>query len=178
VFESSRGGGWVRVFGSHNLDFIRWTFGEIVDASAVLRTTVTERADSEGNMHECTAEDGFTATMRTDQGVSAVVDATSTGGVDRPTRVAVVGSRGVMEMLSESTHEIGGRIVLHTEDGTVEAFQMDPWADPASHDNQMMRPWAKLVRDAVLDGKADPIMPTFADGLACARVMDKLTSRP
>jgi hypothetical protein len=30
------------------------------------------------------------------------------------------------------------------------------------------------VRDCVLDGVAPPGAPTFADGLACARVLDRL----
>ncbi len=67
-FDATRGGGWIRVHGSHNVDFIRWNFGEIVDASAVVRTTITERPDADGNMHECTGEDGFTMTLRTDGG--------------------------------------------------------------------------------------------------------------
>jgi hypothetical protein len=35
--------------------------------------------------------------------------------------------------------------------------------------------WVALVRDAVRDGHAFPHLPTFAGGLACARVMDRLT---
>ncbi len=175
VFDASRGGGWVRVFASHNIDFLGWTFGPIVDASAVLRTTIVERPDADGNMHVCTGEDGFTAILRTAQGVSAIIDATASGAVDRPTRVTVIGSDGVLEMLSENVHEIGGRILLHTAEGTAEVFQIDSWADPTGHDDFAMRPWARLVRDAVRLGAPDPLMATFVDGLACAHVMDKLT---
>jgi predicted dehydrogenase len=177
VFDASLGGGWVRVFASHCIDFIRWTFGEIVEASAELRTTITERPDADGTLHECTGEDGFTALMRTDQGVSATIDATATGGVDLPSRVTVVGCDGVLEMLSENVHEIGGRILLHTDEGTSEPFRMAGWADPTAHDDSAMARWAKLVRDAVLRGAPEPGMPTFADGLACAQVMDQLTGQ-
>jgi predicted dehydrogenase len=175
VFDGSRGGGWVRVFASHNIDFLGWTFGPIIEASAVLRTTIAERPDADGNMRVCTGEDGFTATLRTAQGVSATIDATASGAVDRPTRVTVIGSDGVLEMLSENVHEIGGLILLHTAEGTAEVFHIDSWGDPTSHDDLAMRPWALLVRDAVRLGTPDPVMATFADGLACALVMDKLT---
>ena len=157
------------MFASHNLDFIDWTRGRIVEASAVLRTTITERLDSEGTVHRCTGEDGFTATLRTDRGVSATIDTTATGAVDRPTRVTVVGDDGVLEMLSENIHEIGGRILFHTHEGTAEVYEIDSWGDPSRHDDTAMQPWARLVRDAVRRGEPDPVMPTFSDGLACFR---------
>ena len=78
----------------------------------------------------------------------------------------------MLEVLSDDVHEVGGRILLHTERGTSELFQIDPW--PAHHYTEML-PWLRLVRDAVREGSAFPDMPTFGDGLACARVMDKLT---
>jgi hypothetical protein len=37
-----------------------------------------------------------------------------------------------------------------------------------------MRRWAAVVRNAVEDGEWGPDVPTFADGLACARVLDAL----
>ena len=37
-----------------------------------------------------------------------------------------------------------------------------------------MRRWAGVVRDAVREGGAPPGVPTFADGLACVRVLDRL----
>ena len=175
-FDASLGGGWVRVLGSHNIDFIRWTFGEIVEASAALRTTIKERPDADGNMHECTAEDGFTAAMRTDREATVVLDATATAAVDRPARVTVVGSDGVLEMLSENVHEIGGTIRLHTAEGTSELFHKPAWGESTAHDDGAIAPWLRLVRDAVRSGALDPVMATFADGVACARVMDQLTA--
>lgn len=174
VFDASLGGGWVRAYASHAVDFFCWTFGEIVDASAGIRTTITERRDADGQVRECTAEDGFTARMRTEHGVWITIDTTATAAVDRPARVTVIGSDGVLEMLSDNVHEVGGRILLHTEHGTSEQLQIDPWEE---HHYTEMLPWAKLIRDAVRAGTAFPDMATFADGLACARVMDQLTGR-
>ena len=174
-FDSSLGGGWLRVHGSHNIDFIRWTFGEIIDASATVRTTIRRRPDAEGDLRECTAEDAFTLNLRTDRGTPVVFDATATAAVDRPVRVTIIGSDGVLEILSENIHEIGGRILLHTPEGTSELYRQDPWSDQTAHDNTAMGPWAALIRDAVRRGEPDPLMATFADGLATARVMDRLT---
>jgi predicted dehydrogenase len=174
VFDAELGGGWIRAFASHNIDFLRWSFGEIVDASGALRTTISERPDAEGRLHGCTAETGFTATLRTETGVSITIDSSSTTAVDRPNRVTVVGADGVLEMLSDNAHEIGGRIVLHTAQVTSELFRLDQAGDNHSLE---MAPWAALVRDAVLRGAPEPDSPTFADGLATAVVMDRLTGR-
>ena len=150
----------MRSYASHAIDFFCWTFGEIVDASAGLRTTITERPDAEGRMRECTAEDGFTAS---DADRERCVDHDrhdrDRGG--RPARrVTVVGSDGVLEMLSDNVHEVGGRILLHTEHGTSEEFRIDPWEE---HHYTEMLPWVKLVRDAVRTGttsRACPPSPT------------------
>jgi predicted dehydrogenase len=172
VFDASLGGGWVRSYGSHAIDFFCWTFGEILEASGGLRTTIAERPDAEGHLRPCTAEDGFTAQMRADSGAWITIDTTATAAVDRPARVTVVGSDGVLEMLSDNVHEVGGRILLHTEHGTSEELRIDPWEE---HHYTEMLPWAELVRDAVRTGTTSPGMPSFADGLACALVMDQIT---
>ena len=176
-FDASRGGGWVRVNGSHHIDFFRFTYGEVVDASAVLRTTVTERPDAEGTMHECSGEDSFTALLRTEQGVSATIDATATSAADLPARTVIVGDRGVLEVVADSVHWVGGRILLHTKDSISELFRLNPWTTTTVHDDNMMMRWTPLIRDAVRRGTPEFPLATFADGLATARVIDKLTKR-
>ena len=174
VFDAEQGGGWVRAYASHNIDFLRWTFGEITDASAALRTAIIERPDADGRAHRCTAETGFTATMRTETGVSIAIDSTATAPVERPNRVIVIGSDAILEMRSDSVHEIGGWIERHTREGSSEPFRLQQEGD---NHRLEMTPWARIVRDAVRSGAAEPDSPTFADGLACAVVMDRLTPR-
>ncbi len=174
-FDASLGGGWLRVHGSHNIDFIRWTFGEVTHAAGEVRTTIKQRPGADGSRHECTGEDGFIVRLQTDRGASVLFDATATAPVDVPVRVTVVGSDGVLEMLSENVHEIGGRLLLHTAEGTSDVLHRPAWGNPTAHDDTAIAPWATLVRDAVRQGVPDPRLATFADGLACARVMDQLT---
>lgn len=169
LFDAARGGGWIGAWGSHVLDFLRWTLGDVVAASALLRTTVTERPDAEGNLHPCTAEDGFTATLEHGGGASVTIDTTFVAPVTVPQRVTVLGTTGVLEVTADR------RIVRRDADGTEELCALDP---PAEDPHLVpMRRWAEVVRDAVRTGATDPDAAGAADGVACARIMDALRDR-
>jgi predicted dehydrogenase len=165
LFDRELGGGWLGAFGSHVVDFARWTFGDITAASAELRTSITERPDAGGQPHACTADDGFVATLRTDQGVTVVIDSTSAAPVSVAPRTIVVGTEGVLET------EADQRIRLLTAAGS-ELFEPNP--EGANVYRLPMQRWAAAVRDAVRRGAVEDGTPTFADGLACAKVLDRL----
>ncbi len=157
LFDASRGGGWVGAWGSHAIDFLRWTFGEIADAAADLHITLRERPDRDGALHPCTAEDGFTARMRTVGGATVTIDTTFAARVNLAPRITVLGSDGVLESVAD------GSITLRTDAGKEEVFRFDaPREDPHL---VPMRAWAEVVRDAVRDGAVPDGEPTFADGL-------------
>ena len=144
LFDASRGGGWIGAWGSHAIDFLRWTFGDLTDAGARTRVTVTERPDRDGNRVECTAEDTFTAWMRTAGGASVTIDTSFVTPAPVPTRITVLGSDGVLESVGDQ------RITLRTHEGSTQVFAFDaPVEDPHL---VPMRAWAEVVRDAVRDG--------------------------
>ena len=166
LFDASRGGGWIGAWGSHAIDFLRWTFGDLTDAGAHTRVTVTERPDRDGNRFECTAEDAFTAWMRTAGGASVTIDTSFVTPAPVPTRITVLGSDGVLESVGDQ------RITLRTHEGSTQVFAFDaPVEDPHL---VPMRAWAEVVRDAVRAAKVPDGEPTFRDGVECARVMDRL----
>jgi predicted dehydrogenase len=166
LFDASRGGGWIGAWGSHVIDFLRWTFGDLVDASARLRTDIAERPDTDGILHRCTAEDGFTALLRTTVGASITIDTSFVAVKSSPPRVVVLGSEGTLESIAD------GKITLRNAQGTQEVFAFDP---PREDPHLLpMRAWAKVVRDSVRDGAVPDGEATFADGVECARVMDAL----
>src|SRR5260370_15039951 len=63
LFDRAAGGGWVGAWGSHAIDFLRWTFGGIGDVEARCRTTIPERPDPDGAIGAMAREDGFIATL-------------------------------------------------------------------------------------------------------------------
>jgi len=163
--DRSLGGGWLAGQGSHLIDCSRWLFGEVVEATAVLRVALTERADADGALHHCDADDGFVASLATERGVTAVIDCSLETPVSTPEHFAVFGSDGMLVLDDDG-------IVLHTAAGDTVPYPVD-WEGKVSLMLSMER-WAARICDAVRSGEVDPDWPTFADGLACSIVMDAM----
>jgi len=166
LFDRALGGGWIGAWGSHAVDTIRWIFGEVTDARAECRVTITERPDRDGVLHGCDAEDAFTASLRSDRGVTVAVDTTFVAPSALVPRLVVIGSDAVIECTGET------RLVVRRVDGKREEIDVEPGTGDR-HAEPMQR-WATTVRDAVRDGAAPVGAPTFADGVACVRVLDRL----
>jgi predicted dehydrogenase len=104
--------------------------------------------------------------MHTAGGASVTIDTSFVAPANVAPRITVLGSDGILESIGDQ------RITLRTATETSEVFTFDaPAEDPHL---VPMRAWAGVVRDVVRDGKVPDGVPTFADGLACARVMDQL----
>jgi predicted dehydrogenase len=166
LFDRSRGGGWVGAWGSHAVDALRWLVGEIRDARAQCRVTIPERPDPDGRTRAVDAEDAFTAWFEFESGSTAALDSSSAAPASVAHRIVIAGTKGVLEIVADA------KVVLRRADGTREEF--DEIRSERSADPHLvpMRRWAEVVRDAVRDG--EPLTPSFADGLACRRVLDRL----
>jgi predicted dehydrogenase len=164
LFDRSQTGGWIGAFGSHAIDTIRVLGGEIASVGGVSRTDISERPDRAGDAQPSTAEDAFAATFRLESGATATLDTAFAAPVTLPQRITVIGSEGVAELV-----------------GSIELTLRRPgekprttFFEPSAGDPHLpaMRPWAALLRDAILERRQ--IAPSFADGVACAVVMDQL----
>jgi predicted dehydrogenase len=164
LFDRDAGGGWIGAGGSHAVDFLRWTFGEIGEARAQCRTTITERRDADGDVQVCDAEDGFSALLVLGGSVTATIDSTFAAPVTLAPRLVAFGTDGVLECVADA------RVVVRGRDGTRREYE-NPTGDDAHV--EPMRHFARVVCDAVRDGIAPSGVPTFADGLACARVLER-----
>ena len=164
LFERASGGGWIGAWGSHAVDALRWFFGEIVDVKGAGRTIIKQRPDETGALITGDAEDSFWADLTFATGMSATIDSSFAATATVAPRLNIFGDAGVIELSAR------GLIVVRGPNGEREEFvpcetSGDPPLEP-------MRAWALVVRDAVEAGIAPPEAPTFADGLACARVLD------
>jgi predicted dehydrogenase len=166
LFERRLGGGWIGAWGAHAVDAVRWIFGEVAGVHAECRVTIAERPDRAGVLRACDAEDAFTATLRTDDGVTVAIDTSFVATASLAPRIVVLGDEGVVECIDDR------RLVLRRADGTRDELEEQPGA--GDRHTEPMRRWAAVVRDSVRDGAAPPGAPTFADGLACVRVLDRL----
>ena len=168
LFDRSLGGGWIGAFGSHAIDLIHWLLGDVSRAGAVSWIRIGERADAGGHVRRCDAEDSFTGWVELRSGATASVDTSFTAGVSLTPRIVIIGSEGAIENIGDA------RVVLHKGDGTKEQIEFPP-PDGDAH-NVAMTAWAAAVRDAVIAGHQ--VSPSFADGLACMRVMEQWRSAP
>ncbi len=168
LFDRSLGGGWIGAFGSHAVDLVRWLLGEVSSAGAATWITVTARPDGAGELVRCDAEDAFTGWATLESGATATVDTSFTAGVTTPARIVVTGSAGAIENVGDV------RVVLRRSGEKSRHFEFDRPEGDGHH--QAMGAWAGVIRDAVTGG--NQASPSFADGVACMRVMEQWRAHP
>lgn len=167
VFDEALGGGWIRTYGSHVIDALRWWIGEIEDVVGVCRTDIPMRTDSEGRQFACDAEDAFSACFTFSSGATAIVDTSFASAVTRPQRMELLGSDGVLVLEGVT------KLDLMRTGETTRSFSFPPnLEDP--HELSFMR-WVPVLRDAIAEKRQ--IAPSFFDGLACADVMQRLREK-
>ena len=173
LFDRTLGGGWIGAWGSHAVDTLRSIFAaEVTEVQALLRRDVLERPDDRGDLHLCTAEDGFSASLVLSNGASVAIDSGFAAVANMAPRFTVFGSSSVAELSGET------RISVRRADGSRESIDLadDDRADDAHL--APMRRFAEVVRDAVTSGEVPAHAPTFSDGRACDAVLDRLRASP
>ncbi|MDQ1509068.1 MAG: hypothetical protein QOG50_912 [Actinomycetota bacterium] len=171
-FDETRGGGWLGASGSHVVDQVRCWFGELASVSATL-PTVAARAG---------AEDSFVVRTSSQSGVDIVMQQTAaswTPGVSSLTMVA--GTEGTLEINATGVwcSDRLGRHLLETPDDL--ALPSPEASDDPRHRYTHLEvgPYTRLCEAlrAGIEGNEAPTsvpVPTFADGLACMRVLDAI----
>lgn len=176
LFRRDLGGGWIGAWASHAVDTLRFLFSDAVHVvAAAPRTTITQRPDADGTLRDCDAEDGLAALLTVGDDVAVTIDSGFAAPVTTIPRLVVTGSAGILEDVGDR------RLVLRTGAGAgSEDVDVGVETGPAAGDRHAgpMARWVELVRDSVRDGVAPDGAPTFADGLACARVLDGLRAGP
>jgi predicted dehydrogenase len=187
------GGGWLNASGSHRIDALRQWFGEVEAVSAGLSAIRGPGPGVPGSggpgvgvggpgSGEPGVDDGFNirCTMRNGTDVALVQSGAAAGPGASMTRV--VGTTGTMWAEGDSVYVAdesspGGR-VLHPPPelilANVDALATGPLADMTRSE---LPPYIRLAQAfrAAIEGRPyapGPHPATFADGLACVRVLD------
>jgi predicted dehydrogenase len=172
-FDEARGGGWLGASGSHIVDQLRCWFGELASVSATLPTVAARSG----------AEDSFVVRMTAASGVDIVMQQTAaswTPGVSSLTVVA--GTDGTLEVDASGVwcSDRSGRHLLEPPDDLALPPAPDASDDPRHRYTHLeVGPYTRLCEAlrAGIEGKTGPSsvpVPTFADGLACMRVLDAI----
>ena len=114
LFDRDRGGGWIGAWGSHAVDTLRWCFGEVVAVDAQARIDVRERPDEHGELHECSAEDGISARLQLDGGVTVTIDSSFAASAPVAPRLTVFGADAVCEIVGDT------RVHVRRSDGSTD----------------------------------------------------------
>jgi predicted dehydrogenase len=169
LFDRASGGGWIGAWGSHAVDTLRWLLDdELTVVASTPRIDVRERPDPTGRARRVDAEDGFGALLHSTAGVTITIDSSFAAAASLAPRLVVTTSRAVVEVTADA------RITVRNADGS--RGERDDRPVTTSDDPHLgpMARFAGVVCSAVRAGSAPTGTPTFADGLACARVLDDL----
>src|SRR5262245_51359777 len=177
--DADAGGGWLGAFASHLVDQVRVMLGEFEGVSAAL-PRIAER--------DWTAEDSFSVRFRLRSGVDGILQSTAADFGPFLAATRIVGSTGTV-WTEGDTVKVTDR--AGTETVPVPPDLVHPAPDPPPADllhtsydrlhagGTDLGPFTRLCevfRDRILGRPvaADPIPPTFADGVAGMAVLDAI----
>lgn len=165
--DASLGGGWMGAYGAHGIDMLRWLTGSDVSrCGGISRIEIAQRPGRDGILHDCSAEDAFTAWFELTNGVTAAFDTGYSGSANLPERLILHGSSGALELVDDSV------LILHGQHQIVERWEYPEVA--RKRYGPALGMWLPKMLDAIRGGRGDT--PGFDDGLAVTKVLDRLKS--
>lgn len=175
--DASKGGGLLGAVGSHQIDQLRWWFGEIEEASGHLETFVRERplAGTGGKTRLVETDDFCAFQVRLADGALATVQLSAVARQGQGwQRVEAYGSEGTL-ILDE------GRLwgAQRDEKELVELTESDPLMSKVAGLSEGEFPlafahFARAIIRSISEAKSPEGAATFYDGLRCQAVLDAI----
>jgi predicted dehydrogenase len=162
--DASLGGGWLGASGSHDIDALRFLFGdEVVAGNALLRTEIGMRPDGAGGEAKSTAEDAFSMWLEFAGGGTASVDSAFAACMPLPTTFTLIGSTGAISITDDTHLSILRR-------------KQEPEHIEVRRSGRRLHGRALHLGAEVTEAMntGTQIAPNFDDGVAAAEVMDML----
>jgi predicted dehydrogenase len=172
-FDAAAGGGWLGASGSHVVDMLRVWLGEVAEVSARLGVTSARVG---------VAEDTFTVTVRFRSGADGVLQQTAAAWGPMAGLTRVAGTTGTLWIDGEAVHlaDAAGTRQLPVPAELALPSPPEQSDDPRHRFTHLeLGPYTRLCEAlrAGVDGRPLPDavpLPTFADGVACMRVLDAI----
>ena len=175
--SAEQGGGRLGANGSHQVDLLRWWFGEIKAVSGQVKTFLPDRTDrTSGRPWVATADDyaAFTAELPGGALANVVISAVARHGVGNETHI--FGSEGTITLSNDTERLLFGRKGEPLAEVEVE----NPYAGLAGLQggiwNQSVLGALRELGGAIQEGRALREGATFLDGLRNQRVLDAIRS--
>lgn len=162
-------GGIMQALSSHWIDFLLWTFGDIVSVAAQVDTFIKQRAADDGSMHAVTSDDQDAGLLRFASGAAGLLHVSGITRMPRST-VSVQGSQGALLIDGESLRRA-------REPNKSESVDLTPLPGSGEQGPDARVPMMVAYLDHVqraLEGQADDVAVPFEQGLRVQAVMDAL----
>ena len=171
--DKKRGGGILGAVGSHQIDLLRWWFGEITEARGHLETFIKTRPMPESlEPRKVTADDFCCFWVKFANGGLGSVQLSSVARHASQARIEIYGDQGSM-ILSDEKLFVGGH-----KGALVEVTDLEPLpVVPGMPEGVFPRSFALLSQymiEYMCQGKWPAIGATFYDGMRCQAVMDAI----
>ena len=171
--ESDKGGGILGALGSHQIDLLRWWFGEIEAVQGTLETFVKERPDPEtGRMRSVETDDYAAFVLRFENGGHGLVLLSAVAWHGPGTHFEIYGDEGAL-ILDHDNRLWGAR----RDEPALQDFSVpEPLEDVADIAPTMWaRSFVRLAQalvQAIREGGPVDEAATFYDGARCQAVLD------
>ena len=174
--QTAMGGGTLNEHGSHYIDMLRQSFGEIRDVSARTHTFIDKRRDPvSGAAVQADADDFWTCTMTLTSGGIVTLTQSWVSGVTHGLRVAIAETEGALVVAQNETMlsyapVLGGKTGATQLDEIPLSASLAPLEDAPTWRvavvQRLIREFERGIRDGVSPA------PNLEDGLRCQAVLD------
>jgi len=171
--EAQKGGGILGAFGSHQIDLLRWWFGEITEVCGHLETFIRERPlPDSGKMRRVETDDFAAFGLKFANGAYGTVVLSSVAHHSRQIHIELQGSEGTLILQNEKL--LGGR----KGEELKEIPEPEPLPQPEGiSEGVFSRSFVLLARylvECLREGRRPQMGATFYDGMRCQAVIDAI----
>lgn len=175
MYRLGEGGGYIMGLQSHDIDYMTALFGAPVAVCADLKTTVKRRQMADGTTIDVDADDTGNLLLRFASGVTVALVSSVVGLHTSGQAIDLFGSEGTILMERDGTLRAGNLGDTGLSEFAPSAREPRAGAiESKGRSSGMIRAQALMLEDwlPTFEGQPTPSIPSFADGLMVAKVIE------